>query len=152
MLLETKVDIAQSEVLHAREHSFREVERITDSTRLHALSADLGETVGRVLVIEYVWKEFMAQIGGFQYVRDLAGQQKIFYDETQSTVFALMKKRRELIAAVKSECQKQMDVLLNNAVNNYAELFSADWDQPSEMEVTTEAGEDRLCAERQADN
>lgn len=150
-LLQTRAEIVKTQELNERNKMSRDFDKIMKTKRLHEICGDLGSVLADLLVLLNNWKSLLNLIGGFQYVKDLTGQRKIYYDHIRKSSLALMKKRRALLEAFEEDLQAQYDRVIQHAHELSVKAINAYWDSPTPVEAEAEAEENRECCRRDAD-
>lgn len=150
-LLQTRAEIVKTMELNERNKQSRDYDKIMKTKKLHEICADLGAVLADLMVLLNNWKSLLKTIGGFQYVKDLVGQRKVYYDHIRKTSLALMKKRRALLESFEEDLQAQYDKVIQLAYELATKATNAFWDSPTSVEVEAEAEENRECCRREAD-
>jgi hypothetical protein len=150
-LLQTKAEIVRSLEQNERNKQFRDFDKIMKTKTLHELCGELGAVLADLTVLLNNWKALLASIGGYQYVKDLVGQRKAFYEHIRKSSLALMKKRRSLLESFEADLTSQYDKVIQLAHELGVKACSEHWDSPTGVEVEAEAEENRECCRREAD-
>lgn len=150
-LLQTKAEIMRSIEQNERNKQSRDFDKIMRTKVLHDLCGDLGAVLADLTVLLNNWKALLKSIGGYQYVKDLVGQRKAYYEHIRKTTLALLKKRRSLLEAFEADLAAQYAKVVALAKDLGAKACSIHWDTPTAVEVEAEAEENRECCRREAD-
>lgn len=150
-LLQSKAEIVRSLEQNERNKQSRDFEKIMKTKHLHDLCADIGSVLADLTVLLNNWKALLTSIGGYQYVKDLVGQRKAYYDHIRKTSLSLMKKRRALLQSFEEDLASQYEKVVQIAHDLGVQACNAYWDSPTGVEVEAEAEENRECCRREAD-
>ena len=72
-LLQTRAEIVKNLDLNERNKQSRDFEKIMKMKKLHDITSDIGSVLADLMVLLNNWNSLLKSIGGFQYVKDLAG-------------------------------------------------------------------------------
>jgi hypothetical protein len=150
-LLQTKAEMVRNIELNERNRQSRDYDKIMKTKKLHDICGDLGHVLADLMVLVNNWKALLKSIGGYQYVKDLVGRQRAYFEHIKKTSLALMKRRRGLLEAFEEDLQQQYARVTQIAFDLGLKASNAYWDSPTSVEVEAEADENRECCRREAD-
>ena len=105
-LLEARNSLFYAENKKVRDADARNWKKLIKVQKIKEYCCDEGLILGRLLVLQEIWEEFVNELGGVQYVFDLTGEKRKFYQETKAEVTSLLQRRRELRAM----CAKKLSI------------------------------------------
>jgi len=150
-LLETRAAITIHRELQIRNRMCRDFGQIMRFKRLHELCADLGTTMADLMVLYNSWHALLRSIGGYQFVSDLKGPRREYYQKIKDQSLALMLRRQELLKAIEDGLKKEYDKVVELCREVGLRLRNTFWDSATGVEVDAEEEENRECCRREAD-
>jgi len=150
-LLDSKNKIYFANKCKERDERARDFKKVLQLQELRRICKEEGRLLGKLMVLQYVWEDFVKSIGGIQYIYDLKGDQLAYYEETRKEVTEALTERRRLIQKRKEEIDFQFNRAQQIAHVARMGEFSATWDSPTDMELEAEYKEDVDCRIRDAD-
>ena len=97
------------------------------------------------MVLSNDWKKLLKSIGGVQYLSDLKGKRKAFYENLRTESLILMEKRNKLRKEIDEALKTQHRIAVDNAVDEGMKARSLPWDNPTEVEIEAEVEENKEC-------
>jgi hypothetical protein len=144
---------AQTDLILARErvdrnNSFRDFDKIFKFKELHSICAELGKIKADLLILLEAWNNLLRDIGGYQYIKDLFGDNLNKYEIIRETTIRLLKLRKEFQEKLEKELKTQYNKVYYIINQSNLKFVDKRWDSPTEIEIEFEENENRECCKR----
>lgn len=150
-LLDVQVKLIKMKEMKEINLKARDFQRLMKLKRNRKICENCGTLLGRMMVLQEVWKDFLLKIGGEQYILDLQGKRKAIFDNLQKEIQELIAGRRKLNEEIDNELRVQVDRCRQISHNARVERTKLYWDNPTSLERESEIMEDKECSLRDAD-
>jgi len=91
------------------------------------------------------WRKLLRSIGGFQYVKDLKGSRKTFYENLREDSLKFAARRNQLRKDIDTAIRYQHQLVNENALKISIEARDKPWDNATLVEIEAEEEENREC-------
>ena len=150
-LLEIQTKLIKLKEMRAVNEAARNFKKLIRLKHIKAVARNSGALLGRMMVLQEVWTDFLLQIGGVQYVADLTGKKKELYENIRREILELIQGRRTLNKDLEQTIRDQIKRCRKISHDKRVERTKLYWDNPTFLEKDAEHQEDFDCSKRDAD-
>ena len=150
-LLQTRADLETQLETNSRNELSRDFDNIISYKTIHKFCKDLGYVMADLMVLLNDWKKMLKSIGGIQYVKDLKGKRKEYYDNLRNSSLFLMADRRRIRNEIETELRNQYSIVLDLAYEAGVRARDKHWDLTTVVEKVSEDEENLECCRRETD-
>ena len=129
----------------------RDFKKLIKLKHIKSVAKNSGALLGRMMVLEEVWREFLLQIGGVEYIPDLVGKKREIFVKLKREINELIQGRRVLNKELIETIRDQIAHCRKFALMIRIERTKLNWDNPTALEKESESAEDFECSKRDAD-
>jgi hypothetical protein len=150
-LVETSSSIITTRDMLNRDAISRDFDSVIDLTIPVEASEELGRVQGQLMALNEIWQEFLDEIGGAQFLRDLRGDQEAYHQQTKAEVAHLMSERERLTGLIRSTIDSELKQCKDLATEALLKTIQPTWDLPTTVDEIAEFAEDRRAAVYEGD-
>lgn len=146
--LQAQTDLILCKERVDRNNTFRDFDKIFKFKELHNICGELGKIKADLLILLEAWNNLLRDIGGYQYIKDLMGENLSKYLVIRDTTIRLLRARKEFQEKLEKELKLQYDKVYYIINQSNLKFVDKKWDTPTNVEIDFEEFENRECCRR----